>query len=82
MGDALTAAAAVTGALGSLVAGVGVVILNGKVDRLSGRLDRLAGRVEAIEVTLETLVSAIIGRRWRSEDFGGLTASATLDPPK
>lgn len=82
MVDALTAAAAVTGALGSLVAGVGVVILNGKVDRLSGRLDRLAGRVDAIEATLATLMSALIGRGWRSDDSGGLTAPATLDPPK
>ena len=82
MVDALKAAAAVTGALGSLVAGVGVVILNGKVDRLSGRLDRLAGRVDAIEATLQTLMSALIGRRWRSDDLGGLTAPATLDPPK
>ena len=82
MVDALTAVAAVLGACGSLVAGVGVLILNGKIDRLSGRVDRLAGRVDAIEATLQTLMSALIGRGWRSDDFGGPTAAAPLDPPK
>ena len=82
MVDALTAVAAVLGALGSLVAGVGVLILNGKVDRLSGRVDRLAGRVDAIEATLQTLMSALIGRGWRTDDFGGRAAAAPLDPAK
>ena len=80
--DALTAVAAVLGALGSLVASVGVLILNGKVDRLSGRVDRLAGRVDAIEATLQTLMSALIGRGLRSDDFGGRTSTAPLDPTK
>ena len=81
MVDALTAVAAVLGALGSVVACVGVLILNGKIDRLSGRVDRLAGRVDAIEATLQTLMSALIGRGWRPEDLGGRVA-APLDPPK
>ena len=73
MVDAPTAAAAVLGALGSLVADFGVVILDGRVNRQSGRLNRLVGRVDAIEATLETSVSALIGRGWRSVSFGGLT---------
>ena len=37
----LTAVAAVLGAVGSLVAAVGVLIVNGKLDKLIGRVDGL-----------------------------------------
>ena len=80
MVEAMTAVAAVLGALGSLVAGVGVLVLNCKVDRLSGQLDQLADRADAIEAALQTLMSALIGRGWLSGDFGGRTAAAPFDP--
>ena len=59
-----------------------MIVLNGKIDRLSGRVDRLAVRIDAIEATLQTLMSALIGRGWRTDDFGGRTAAAPLDPTK
>ena len=39
--ELLTAIAAVLGAVGSLVAAVGVLIVNGKLDKLIGRVDVL-----------------------------------------
>ena len=53
--EALTAVAAVGGAVGSLVAGAGVLVFNGK-------LDRLTGRVDAVESTLQTLMVGVTGR--------------------
>ena len=53
--ETLTAVAAVVGAVGSLAAGAGVLVVNGK-------LDRLTGRVDAVESTLQTLMVGLIGR--------------------
>lgn len=55
MVETLTAVAAVVGAVGSLAAGAGVLVVNGK-------LDRLTGRVDAVESTLQTLMVGLIGR--------------------
>ena len=55
MVETLTAVAAVVGAVGSLVAGAGLLFVNGK-------LDRLTDRVDAVESTLQTLMVGLIGR--------------------
>ena len=55
MVEALTAVAAVIGAVGSVTAGIGVLIVNGK-------LDRLTGRVAALESTMQTVLTLIAGR--------------------
>lgn len=49
--EILTAVAAVLGAVGSLVAAVGVLIVNGK-------LDKLIGRVEVLEASHNAHVNA------------------------
>ena len=44
MVEALTAIAAVigsVGSVGSVTAGIGVLVVNGKIDRLTGRVDAL-----------------------------------------
>ena len=41
------------GAVGSLAAGAGVLVANGK-------LDRLTGRVDAVESTLQTLMVGLV----------------------
>ena len=67
MVDALTAAAAVLGALGSLV--VGVVILDGQgrpAVRAAGTARRPGRRHRGDP---RDLVSALIGRGWRSDKF-------------
>lgn len=55
MVEALTAIAAVIGAVGSVTAGIGVLIVNGKIDRLTGRVD-------ALESTMQTVLTLIAGR--------------------
>ena len=55
MVEMLTAIAAVIGAVGSVTAGFGVLIVNGKIDRLTGRVD-------AIESTMQTVLTLIAGR--------------------
>ena len=55
MVETLTAIAAVIGAVGSVTAGIGVLIVNGKIDRLTGRVD-------ALESTLQTVLTLIAGR--------------------
>ena len=47
-------------ALLSLVSAIGVLVVNSKVDRLTGR-------VEALEATLHTVVTAILGRKSSDE---------------
>lgn len=47
--------AAVIGAVGSVTAGIGVLIVNGKIDRLTGRVD-------ALESTMQTVLTLIAGR--------------------
>lgn len=54
MVETLTAIAAVIGAIGSVTAGIGVLIVNGKIDRLTGRVD-------AIESTMQTVLTLIAG---------------------
>ena len=53
--ETLTAIAAVIGAVGSVTAGIGVLIVNGKIDRLTGRVD-------ALESTMQTVLTLIAGR--------------------
>ena len=55
MVETLTAVAAVIGAVGSVTAGIGVLIVNGKIDRLTGRVD-------ALESTMQTVLTLIAGR--------------------
>ena len=55
MVEALTAIAAVVGAVGSVTAGIGVLVVNGKIDRLTGRVD-------ALESTMQTVLTLIAGR--------------------
>ena len=55
MVEALTAIAAVIGAVGSVTAGIGVLVVNGKIDRLTGRVD-------ALESTMQTVLTLIAGR--------------------
>ena len=55
MVETLTAIAAVVGAVGSVTAGIGVLIVNGKIDRLTGRVD-------ALESTMQTVLTLIAGR--------------------
>ena len=55
MVETLTAIAAVIGAVGSVTAGIGVLIVNGKIDRLTGRVD-------ALESTMQTVLTLIAGR--------------------
>ena len=55
MVETLTAVAAVVGAVGSLAAGAGVLVVNGK-------LDRLTGRVDPVESTLQTFMVGLLGR--------------------
>ena len=55
MVETVTAVAAVVGAVGSLVAGAGVLVVNGKRDRLTRR-------VEAVEWTLQTVMVGLMGR--------------------
>ena len=53
--ETLTAIAAVIGAIGSVTAGIGVLVVNGKIDRLTGRVD-------ALESTMQTVLTLIAGR--------------------
>ena len=55
MVETVTAIAAVIGAVGSVTAGIGVLIVNGKIDRLTGRVD-------ALESTMQTVLTLIAGR--------------------
>ncbi len=55
MVETLTAIAAVVGAVGSVTAGIGVLVVNGKIDRLTGRVD-------ALESTMQTVLTLIAGR--------------------
>lgn len=55
MVETLTAIAAVIGAVGSVTAGIGVLVVNGKIDRLTGRVD-------ALESTMQTVLTLIAGR--------------------
>lgn len=47
--------AAVVGVVGSVTAGIGVLIFNGKIDRLTGRVD-------ALESTMQIVLTLIAGR--------------------
>ena len=55
MVETLTAIAAVVGAVGSDTAGIGVLIVNGKINRLTGRVD-------ALESTMQTVLTLIAGQ--------------------
>ena len=41
---------------------VGVLWLTVRMERLAGRVERLAGRVDALEATVQTVLSALVGR--------------------
>ena len=73
MVETLTAIAAVVGAVGSVTAGIGVLIVNGKIDRLTGRVD-------ALESTMQTFLTLIAGRpgTFPAQPSGG---SAAARPP-
>ena len=73
MVETLTAIAAVVGAVGSVTAGIGVLIVNGKIDRLTGRVD-------ALESTMQTVLTLIAGRpgTFPAQPSGG---SAAGRPP-
>ena len=55
MVETLTAIAAVVGAVGSVTAGIGVLVIDGKIDRLTGRVD-------ALESTMQTVLTLIARR--------------------
>ena len=73
MVETLTAIAAVVGAVGSVTAGIGVLIVNGKIDRLTGRVD-------ALESMMQTVLTLIAGRpgTFPAQPSGG---SAAARPP-
>ena len=73
MVETLTAIAAVVGAVGSVTTGIGVLIVNGKIDRLTGRVD-------ALESTMQTVPTLIAGRpgTFPAQPSGG---SAAAHPP-
>lgn len=52
MVETLTAIAAVIGAVESVTAGIGVLVVNDKIDRLTGRVD-------ALESTMRTALTLI-----------------------
>jgi len=70
--ETLTAIAAVVGAVGSVTAGIGVLIVNGKIDRLTGRVD-------ALESTMQTVLMLIAGRpgTFPAQPSGGSAAAGS-----
>ena len=53
--EIVTMIGALTGAVSGVAAVIGLLVVNGKVDRLTGRVDLL-------EATMQTALTALVGR--------------------